>query len=70
LTGQGRESREPHPGELVRLTQGAAGLSAGAMGVLIGFYAREAREAVVRFYDGGPLRVPADAIEPVPAPVE
>ena len=31
-------------------------------GVLLGWYARELREALVNFWDGRPQRVPADAI--------
>ena len=38
-------------------------MKAGSEGVLIGWFAREEREAMVRFWDGGPLRVPVHAIE-------
>jgi hypothetical protein len=38
---------------------------AGSEGRLLGWYAGEVREALVIFWDGGPLRVPVDAIEKV-----
>lgn len=54
---------EPQPQDVVRLVVPAAGMKAGSEGVLIGWFAREEREAMVRFWDGGPLRVPVHAIE-------
>jgi ornithine cyclodeaminase/alanine dehydrogenase-like protein (mu-crystallin family) len=57
------------PGDAVRLLSTWAGMAAGSEGVLIGWYATEERMALVRFWDGGPLLVPADSIarvEPVP----
>ncbi len=51
------------PGSIVRLLSAWAGMAAGAEGVLIGWYASEEPMALVRFWDGGPLRVPADAID-------
>jgi len=52
------------PGDNVRLGIAAAGVPAGAEGVLIGWYAGERRKALVRFRDIGPVAVPADSIEP------
>lgn len=40
-------------------------MEAGSEGVLIGWFAFREREALVRFWDGGPLRVPPRFIEPV-----
>ena len=54
---------DPQPHEIVRLVTPAAGMAAGSEGKLIGWFARERREALVAFWDGGPLRVPAEAIE-------
>ena len=42
-------------------------MEAGSEGVLIGWFAFREREALVRFWDGGPLRVPPRLIEPVEA---
>lgn len=42
-----------------------AGMAAGSEGRLLGWYALGARIALVDFWDGGPLRVPADALERV-----
>ena len=53
---------EPRPGDAVRLLEPATGMTAGSTGVLIGWYAGEEPEALVRFWDGGPLRVPAELI--------
>ena len=55
----------PKPGNLVRLLEAAAGMPLGSEGVLLGWYARDVREALVNFWDGGPQRVPADAIAEV-----
>jgi hypothetical protein len=47
----------------VRLVDDRGGMAAGSEGVLIGWYAQEsARMALVRFWDGGPIRVPAESI--------
>jgi hypothetical protein len=53
----------PQPRDVVRLVVSASGMAAGSEGVLIGWFAREEREALVSFWDGGPLRVPAQAIK-------
>jgi hypothetical protein len=50
------------PGDPVRLIEPAAGMAAGSEGRLLGWYLREVPEALVNFWDGGPLRVPADSI--------
>jgi hypothetical protein len=56
-------SSEPTPGTPVRLAEATAGMAAGATGLFIGWYANdEEPEAVVNFWDGGPLRVPADLV--------
>ena len=56
-------SYEPKPGDSVRLLEAATGMAAGAMGVLVGWYANdEEPEALVNFWDGGPLRVPAELV--------
>ncbi len=57
-------SSEPRPGDPVRLAEAATGMAAGSLGVLVGWYANdEEPEALVNFWDGGPLRVPADLVE-------
>ena len=39
-------------------------MAAGSLGVFVGWYVNEEEpEAVVNFWDGGPLRVPADLVE-------
>ena len=48
----------------MRLTAATAGLAAGSTGVVVGWYANTL-EAVVRFWDGGPLRVPSELLEAV-----
>ncbi len=55
----------PNVGDTVRLVQSASGMAAGSEGTLRGWFIRDEPEAVVDFWDGGPLRVPADAIEEV-----
>ena len=37
-------------------------MAVGAQGMLVGWYADVERMALVRFWDGGPLRVPATAV--------
>jgi hypothetical protein len=59
---------EPAAGETVRLTEPATGMAAGSEGLLIGWYAGDTWEALVNFWDGGPLRVPAHAVESVSEP--
>jgi len=59
---------DPQPRDLVRLLAPAAGMAVGSEGRLIGWFAVERREALVAFWDGGPLRVPADAIERTTGP--
>lgn len=54
----------PKPGDPVRLVREASGMAPGSQGVLLGWYATEVRQALISFYDGGPLKVPADAVEP------
>ena len=46
-------------GDVVRLLTPWAGMSAGSEGVLIGWYVDREPMALVRFWDGGPIRVPA-----------
>ena len=53
------------PGEEVRLLGAWAGMAAHSEGVLLGWYAWDERMALVRFWDGGPLQVPAGLIAPV-----
>ena len=53
---------EPRPGDPVRLLEPATGMAAGSTGVLIGWYVGEEPDALVKFWDGGPLRVPAELI--------
>lgn len=49
----------PGPGERVVLSHPAAGMPAGSEGVFIGWYFGEGEpQAIVSFWDGGPLRVP------------
>jgi hypothetical protein len=43
-------------------------MPAGSEGKLIGWYAEEARAALVNFWDGGPLRVPVGVVEKAEAP--
>jgi len=38
------------------------GMAPDAEGVLLGWYARDERMALVRFWDGGPLQVRADLL--------
>ncbi len=56
------------PGDLVRLVRPAAGLPAGAEGVLVGWYVTEDPVALISFGTGAPVRVPLDAYEPAPWP--
>jgi hypothetical protein len=51
-------------GDTVRLIEPASGMATGSEGTLLGWYAREIRQALVR-WAGGPLGVPADTIEKV-----
>jgi len=52
----------PAPGDQVRLTEHAEGMPAGSEGVLIGWYVGDNPTALVRFWDGGPIRVPLGVI--------
>ena len=49
-------------GDLVRLTEHAAGMAAGSEGTLIGWYVGDRPTALVNFWDGGPLKVPVTSI--------
>jgi hypothetical protein len=51
--------------ELQDNIESASDMATGSEGTLLGWNARERRQALVQFWDGGPLRVPADAIEKV-----
>jgi len=50
------------PGDEVRLVSAWDGMAPDAEGVLLGWYARDERMALVRFWDGGPLQVRADLL--------
>ena len=53
---------KPAPGDLVRLVERAEGMAAGSEGKLIGWYVGDRPTALVNFWDGGPIKVPAAAI--------
>lgn len=48
-------------GTAVELTAAASGMPAGSAGIVIGRYAHTG-EVLVRFWDGGPLRVPRELL--------
>jgi hypothetical protein len=60
----------PAAGDIVRLKEAAAGMPARSEGKLIGWYAGDDWTALVNFWDGGPLRVPAGLVEKVEAESE
>ncbi len=51
-------------GQTVVTIREVMGMAVGAEGIVIGWYTNTL-EVLVRFWDGGPLRVPADAVTPV-----
>ncbi len=51
------------PGSDVRLVADAHGMAAGSEGVVIGRYTNREGHTLVRFWDGGPLLVPDEALE-------
>jgi Putative zinc-finger len=66
LRGTPHEQPE-HAFDLVRVTQTVNGMPAGSEGILVkgivvSRYAFRADEVVVRFWDGGPMRVPGNAL--------
>lgn len=50
-------------GEQVRLATAANGMPADSEGILLGRYVNTG-EALVNFWDGGPIRVPEGLLEP------
>jgi len=57
------------PGSTVRLLEGAAGMAAGSAGIAVGWYT-DTLEVLVRFWDGGPLRVPGELLQTIDEPDE
>ena len=53
------------PGQTVRLTETIGGMAAGSEGIVVGWYtdAEHGLQAIVSFWDGGPVRVPIDVLE-------
>ena len=56
---------DPKVGDIVRLVEPASGMAAESEGKLLGWFRGIPDEALVSFWDGGPLKVPADAIATV-----
>jgi hypothetical protein len=54
------------PGDAVRVTLPVVGMPAGSEGVYLSDAADQ--QSLVSFWDGGPLRVPRDAVELVERP--
>ncbi len=55
----------PKVGDIVLLVASASGMAAGSQGKLLGWYRGDSDEALVSFWDGGPIKVSADVIETV-----
>lgn len=54
-------------GDAVRTVRAIEGMPRGSAGIVVGRYTNEPELVVVRFWDGGPLKVRADALTRVEA---